>query len=66
LDAISAPTRGKARRGTETNRSTTVRLALEPLGTCAERARTNSATVAKNVVTESPASDHASKKWSLG
>lgn len=48
--------------GTETNRSMTVRLALELLGTCAERVRTNSVTVAKNMATESAANDQASQE----
>ncbi len=52
--------------GTETNRSMTVRLALEPPGTCADRSRTNSATVAKNMATESPASDQASQEAARG
>jgi hypothetical protein len=50
---------GKARMGTEISRSTTVRPAL---GTGADRARTHSGIVAKNMATESPASDQASQE----
>jgi hypothetical protein len=38
-----------------------VTLAPKLLGTCAQRARTYSATLAKNMATESPHSAHASQ-----
>src|SRR5215218_9281008 len=61
LEAIRAPTIGKAKTGTKTNRSTTVRLAPQLLGTCADRARKYSVMLATNIVRERPASDHASQ-----
>src|SRR4028119_223136 len=60
LEATKAPTRGKARKGTETSMPLAVRLELQLLGTCAERARTNSAMLPENIATEKVASDHAS------
>src|SRR5918998_4764179 len=61
LEAISAPTMGKAKTGMEVSMSMRVTLAPKVLGSWAERARTNSATLAKNMVTERPASDQASQ-----
>src|SRR4028119_2175609 len=60
LEATKAPTRGKARKGTETSMPLAVRLELQLLGTCAERARTNSAMLPGNIAKEKVASDHAS------
>jgi hypothetical protein len=67
LEAIKAPTKGKAKTGTEVNASITVRLATKPLGRCAERMRMYSATLATNMATERPASDHANQaaEWRL-
>src|SRR5829696_569565 len=60
LEAIRAPTIGKAKKGTMSNRPPTVRLAPQLLGTCADRARTYSGMLAKNIASERPASDQAS------
>jgi hypothetical protein len=70
LEAIRAPTRGKAKKGTETNRSMMERLVAKPPGAsaCAARARTEkNATLAKNMTIESVASDQASQEpaWRL-
>src|SRR5215218_6633643 len=62
LEAIRAPTRGKAKKGTKSNRPPMLRLAPQLLGTGAERASTHSATLATNMATERPASDHASQE----
>src|SRR5215211_1080390 len=63
LEAIRAPTRGKARKGTKNNSSPRASLVTLLLGTsCAEWARTFSAPLATNMARERPASDHASQK----
>src|SRR5918997_4834164 len=62
LEAIRAPTRGKAKTGTEVNASMTVRPALKLLGTGVERTRTYSALLITNMATERPARDHASQE----
>src|SRR5215216_8177225 len=62
LEAIRAPTRGKAKKSTCPNRPAMVRLAPQLLGTGAERASTHSATLATNMATERAASAHASQK----
>src|SRR5215217_1400888 len=59
-EAISAPTTGKAKTGTEVNMSMTVMLSPKVLGSRTERARTKNATLAKNMSIESAASDQAS------
>src|SRR5215211_7129059 len=59
-EAISAPTTGKAKTGTEVNMSMTVTLSPKVLGSRTERARTKNATLAKNMTIESAASDQAS------
>jgi len=53
---------GKAKMGMEVNMSMTETLAPKVLGSCAERARTNSATLVKNMATQRPASDQASQE----
>jgi hypothetical protein len=60
LEAIRAPTVGKAKKAKKTNMPPTAGLVPNLLGSCAERARTYSATLAKNMATQRPASDHAS------
>src|SRR5215210_9401054 len=60
-EAISAPTTGKAKTGTEVNMSMTVTLSPKVLGSRAERARKNSAMLAKNMAPQRPASDQASQ-----
>src|SRR5829696_6807664 len=60
LEAIKAPTTGKARKGTETNRSPKPKPSPQLLGTFADLTRTDSATLATNMATERPASDQAS------
>src|SRR5215211_1456791 len=60
LEAIRAPTKGEAKKGTKSNRPPMLRLAPQLLGTGAERASTHSATLATNMAMERPASDHAS------
>src|SRR5215207_778307 len=62
LEAIRAPTRGKARKG-----STKTNTLLKPpvpqvVGSCTDRVSTYSTTVAMNMATERPASDHASQE----
>src|SRR5215212_102338 len=61
LEAIKAPTTANAKKGTWPNRPTKVRLTAQLLGTCADRASTYSAMLAKNKATERAASDHASQ-----
>jgi hypothetical protein len=53
---------GKAKKGTETNRSMMERLVTKLPGpsACAARARTKNATLAKNIPIERAASDQAS------
>src|SRR5215207_7089969 len=58
LEAIRAPTMGKARKVTKINSS--LRAPLVVGASCDERARTNSTTLARNMATERPASDQAS------
>src|SRR3712207_1688161 len=63
LEAIRAPTKGKAKKGTKINMPLTkVKLVPQLLGTGAERARRSSATLATNMATQRPASDHASQE----
>src|SRR5918997_4922001 len=59
LEAIRAPTIGKARKGTKINRSS--RVLLVPGASCAKRARTCSGMLAKNMATQRAASDQASQ-----
>src|SRR5918994_1127086 len=61
LEAIKAPTTGKARKGTETNRSPKPKPSPQLLGRFADLTRTDSATLATNMATERPASDQASQ-----
>src|SRR5829696_2417326 len=61
LEAIRAPTKGKARKG-----KTTMSTALSPpvpqeLGGCTDRVAMYSAADAADMATERPASDHASQ-----
>src|SRR5215212_9844788 len=60
LEAIRAPTRGKPKNRSPPNRLPTLRSAPQPLGTCADRARKQSATLATNMAAVRLASDHAS------
>jgi hypothetical protein len=61
VEAIKAPTRGKTRKRTPPNMPPTVRSAPQLLGTSADRASTNSGTLAANTARERPASDQASQ-----
>src|SRR5215208_3680930 len=61
LKEIRAPTTGKARKGTKTNKPAIVRSAPQLTGTGAERARRRSTTLIKSMVTERAASDQASQ-----
>src|SRR5215208_983430 len=61
LEAISAPTRGKARKDTKLSVSLTVPTVPQLLVDCAEGARKYNMTFATNMVTESAASDQASQ-----
>jgi hypothetical protein len=58
LEAIIAPTMGKARKGKKINTSPTVVPAASPW---TKRARTYSATPTRNMATDRPASDQASQ-----
>src|SRR5215212_2434706 len=60
LEAIRAPTRGKARKDRKTSVSLTVSTVTRSLGHCAEEAGTESTMMGANMVTERPASDQAS------
>src|SRR5829696_1834985 len=60
LEAIRAPTMGKARKETKINSSLRVSPVL--VGSCDERARTCSTTLARNMATQRPASDQASQE----
>src|SRR5215204_4284587 len=60
LEAIRAPTIGKARKETKINSSLGVSPVL--VGSCDEWARTCSTTLARNMATQSPASDQASQE----
>src|SRR5215208_4112290 len=62
LEAIRAPTIGKARKGTKISRALKIPPVPQVLGTCADRAATYSATLAKNMAPERPASDQASQE----
>src|SRR5919112_4638110 len=62
LEAIRAPTSGKTKKRAEPSRPPVVRSASQLLGTCAERASTNSGTLATNTATDKPHSDHASQE----
>src|SRR5215218_5570166 len=63
LEAIRAPTRGKARKGTNTNRPPTVPQVLEGrVSGASDKDNRVSATPATNIVRESPASDQASQE----
>src|SRR5215210_8977174 len=65
LEAIRAPTRGKARNGTNINKLLSDPEVPQSLGTCVagpdEREGMVNATLIKNMATERPASDHASQ-----
>jgi hypothetical protein len=52
-----APTMGKARKGTKPTISLTVPTVIQLLGDCAERERTYSAALAKNITIVRAASD---------
>src|SRR5215217_5004151 len=60
LEAIRAPTIGKARKETKINSSLRVSPVL--VGSCDEWARTCSTTLARNMATQSPASAQASQE----
>src|SRR5215217_3350637 len=60
LEAIRAPTTGKARKGTKIISSPRVPPVL--VGSCEEKARTCNKTLARNMATQRPASDHASQE----
>src|SRR5215213_5771763 len=60
LEAIRAPTMGKARKETKINSSPRVSPVL--VGSCDERVRTCSTTLARNMATQRPASDQASQE----
>src|SRR5919202_4541095 len=61
LEAIRAPTRGKAKKGKRSKSPPMVRSAPQLLGTSAPRARAYSGMRAKNIATEREASDQASQ-----
>ena len=61
LEAMRAPTTGKAKTGTDTNMSIGVTLASKSPGSRAERASTHSVMLATNMASERPASDQASR-----
>src|SRR4028119_1868057 len=61
LEAIRAPTSGKAKKRAPPTRLPTPRSALQLLGRSAPRARNHSGMVAKNRTKVSPASDHANQ-----
>src|SRR5215216_636857 len=61
LEAMRAPTSGKTKKSPEPSRPTVVRPAFQLLGTSAERASTNSATLPTNTATQRAASDQASQ-----
>jgi len=60
LEAIRAPTRGKARKDTKLNISLMVPTVSQLPGDCADGERTYNAPLAKKIVRERPASTHAS------
>src|SRR5215210_1408292 len=62
LEAIRAPTIGKAKKSAHPNCPPMERSTPQLLGTCAERARTNSTTLARKMASQRPASDHASQE----
>src|SRR5215203_4883626 len=63
LEAIRAPTGGKARKGTNTNRSPTVPQVLEGrVSGAPDKDKRVSTTPATNIVRESPASAQASQE----
>src|SRR5215208_5000277 len=62
LEAIRAPTSGKTKKSPEASRPPVVRSPSQLLGTWAERARTNSGTLATNKATDKPHNDHASQE----
>jgi hypothetical protein len=62
LEATRAPTKGNARKGRKLTMSLTVPTVTQLPGDCADRARTYSTTRGTNIVTERPASDHASQE----
>src|SRR5215213_4838937 len=62
LEAIRAPTSGKTKKSPEASRPPVVRSASQLLGTWAERASTNSGTLATNKATDKPHDDHASQE----
>src|SRR5919202_6677418 len=66
LEAIRAPTIGKARKDKKTVRPLTVRSAPQLSGTCAERARNNSGTLATNMATQREVSVQASQAAARG
>jgi hypothetical protein len=62
LEAIRAPTMGKARKGMEINRVLMRPLVPQVLGGCADRARMDKAMVAANRASQRAASDQASQE----
>src|SRR5215208_565525 len=62
LEAIRAPTSEKTKKSPEASRPPVVRSASQLLGTWAERASTNSGTLATNMATDKPHNDQASKE----
>src|SRR5215203_2429462 len=61
LEAIRAPTKGKARKGSK-KMSTALRPPVpQELGGCTDRVTKNNMTAATNITTESAPSDHASQ-----
>src|SRR5215213_8891049 len=62
LEAIRAPTSGKTKKSPEASRPPVVRSPSQLLGTWAERASTNSGTLATNKATDKPHNDHASQE----
>src|SRR5215216_2400361 len=61
LEAISAPTRGKARKDTKLSVSLTAPTVPQLLVDCAEGARKYNMTFETNMITESAASDEANQ-----
>src|SRR5918997_5102211 len=66
LEAIRAPTMGKARKDTKLNISPTVPTVTQGVGDFADRMSTSSIAVAKNIARERPASDQASQETARG
>jgi hypothetical protein len=62
LEAIRAPTMGKARKGMEVNRLVTRPLVPQVVGACADRVRMDKAIFAANRASQRAPSDQASQE----